>query len=651
MFLPKNEAELCLSGRLLALLLESLHPREVDVVKRRFGLGGNEPATLASVAQDPAFRVSRERIRQIEKAALRKLRLSPQYQALRHALDEDAGTVWAEIAQDAPFLKGSQLREARSRLAPVCLFAITLVHRSLLRWLEHYATPLGSGWYVAPLPVAELLSLSSRLLKVLRNNNQPMLFSHLCRTVEAEPMAVHIAIGCDSRMANIRGYVYEGTPTRRRRRRARLHGLLVQRHVRECIPGFVINDVYTAAFPGDPCSIRDLEIVMHDAPHLFLRCAEEGWIALSSRESLPPDTIPLWLGREDSEAPAEDGERARRQDPLNTSTATLAEFIRATLRRDGPLHLGKILALCRSQFGNRYPDSSIPAVIIQGNFVRLAPGVWGLPDHVSLLSENTWPSSLLLSEADCRMYTRSRHAGEPANIYPMWTPAMEYKWVVWAQYAASPDLFASLLFVADPTSWSASEEVQREWLDIKQEVGRYRLREPLKYHLAESLPSLKDLLRIAATAMVRGHISWISANRVVGQRIDSHRAATSLAILIELRLVESARHWQARHATTSACGPFVEKLIADLHEAGCLEWDSDMGREVGRIVVRAGQIPHDSWAPEAELLALRAAFETPDSTVVDGSDRDSSTVYTGGATSQHESTTLNPDIERFLAEP
>jgi RNA polymerase primary sigma factor len=54
-------------------LLETLSPREEKVIRLRFGLdsGGHE-RTLEEVGQD--FNVTRERIRQIEAKALRKLR-------------------------------------------------------------------------------------------------------------------------------------------------------------------------------------------------------------------------------------------------------------------------------------------------------------------------------------------------------------------------------------------------------------------------------------------------------------------------------------------------------------------------------------------------------------------------------------------------
>ena len=53
-------------------VLKSLTPREEMVLKMRFGVGGGTEHTLEEVGQ--SFTVTRERIRQIESKALRKLR-------------------------------------------------------------------------------------------------------------------------------------------------------------------------------------------------------------------------------------------------------------------------------------------------------------------------------------------------------------------------------------------------------------------------------------------------------------------------------------------------------------------------------------------------------------------------------------------------
>ena len=65
-------------------LLASLPDRERMVIELRFGLSGEQPATLEEVGR--AFGVTRERIRQIENNTLKKLEHLPEAQALRDAV-------------------------------------------------------------------------------------------------------------------------------------------------------------------------------------------------------------------------------------------------------------------------------------------------------------------------------------------------------------------------------------------------------------------------------------------------------------------------------------------------------------------------------------------------------------------------------------
>lgn len=66
---PESPAD---EERLNRLLFE-LHPRERHVLMRRFGLDGEEPAKLDTLAQE--FGLTRERVRQIELEALKYLRV------------------------------------------------------------------------------------------------------------------------------------------------------------------------------------------------------------------------------------------------------------------------------------------------------------------------------------------------------------------------------------------------------------------------------------------------------------------------------------------------------------------------------------------------------------------------------------------------
>jgi len=66
-------------------VLRTLTPREAEVLRRRFGIGDGTEHTLEEVGK--AFNVTRERIRQIESKALRKLRHPTRAKLLKPYLD------------------------------------------------------------------------------------------------------------------------------------------------------------------------------------------------------------------------------------------------------------------------------------------------------------------------------------------------------------------------------------------------------------------------------------------------------------------------------------------------------------------------------------------------------------------------------------
>lgn len=76
-------------------VLSTLRPREAEVIKMRFGLGGHAEHTLDEIV--PKFNVTRERIRQIETKALRKMReRGPRVKQLRRinsTLPDDHSTI------------------------------------------------------------------------------------------------------------------------------------------------------------------------------------------------------------------------------------------------------------------------------------------------------------------------------------------------------------------------------------------------------------------------------------------------------------------------------------------------------------------------------------------------------------------------------
>jgi len=82
---PADAASMSILKEQLAEVLKTLTPREEKVLSLRFGLDDGNPKTLEEVGKE--FNVTRERIRQIEAKALRKLRHPSRSKKLRDFMD------------------------------------------------------------------------------------------------------------------------------------------------------------------------------------------------------------------------------------------------------------------------------------------------------------------------------------------------------------------------------------------------------------------------------------------------------------------------------------------------------------------------------------------------------------------------------------
>ena len=82
---PVDAASMALMREQLSEVLKTLTPREARVLSLRYGLDDGNPKTLEEVGKE--FQVTRERIRQIEAKALRKLRHPSRSKKLKDFLD------------------------------------------------------------------------------------------------------------------------------------------------------------------------------------------------------------------------------------------------------------------------------------------------------------------------------------------------------------------------------------------------------------------------------------------------------------------------------------------------------------------------------------------------------------------------------------
>lgn len=83
-YAPHFKTEQCCLNEDVFMILDILDEREQFILKNRYGLEGQKPQTLEQLGKTLGF--SKERIRQIEESAIRKLRSNPNIQHLRDYL-------------------------------------------------------------------------------------------------------------------------------------------------------------------------------------------------------------------------------------------------------------------------------------------------------------------------------------------------------------------------------------------------------------------------------------------------------------------------------------------------------------------------------------------------------------------------------------
>lgn len=72
------------NAKIISDVFDTLTSKEADILKKRFGIDGDDPKTLEAIGEE--YQVTRERIRQIETKAIRKLRHPMRAAMLRQAL-------------------------------------------------------------------------------------------------------------------------------------------------------------------------------------------------------------------------------------------------------------------------------------------------------------------------------------------------------------------------------------------------------------------------------------------------------------------------------------------------------------------------------------------------------------------------------------
>jgi hypothetical protein len=581
-------------------LLGNLKPKEYKVLSCRYGFSNSIIMTLEDIGN--SLGLTRERIRQIEQKALKKLSVKKNTIQIIEAISNDQIEIFGSLSDSKGVLW--KKKGMMNKLPGEYRLAIDVVFNSFSSWLKSMAVEFDKGWLRSDLYTAEFKACQNKIKDIIVGRSLPIPFEIVTEFLEDEHQYAHFCASLLNSYYFFEGIMFSSQPGRRKQRQAQLYRVLQTTLFKKLEP---LVELYNDKYPSRQCSARDAQIVMADAPHLFLSLNEYGWTTLGVNISDPtnkPDD-PFEPSDEDNSDITNNDEA-----PVN-----LVSAVKQLLEANGPHHFVALRDHFVESFADKYSQNSLgPVLITYPDFERLAPGVYGLKKHVhpAMISQH---KELLLNYRDCALYIVSRWAGEQMLAYPWWTYEMEYAWCNWAQRHSSGPIFYSLMAISEPHNWPLNNDERLYWMEIKKTKAHYSLQFPFKYPLSDCLPSLRDLYAVMVVTHSQSSMNWVRVNRVLGRRVDNQLSATYLAALIALDALQPTDHWQLPHQAGTHLSVLIKELSLHLSKQGDVTWKSDLGQsyllymENKKLHYPLGWINKDDFKDLLDLLGSNKTEE------------------------------------------
>lgn len=538
-------------------IVSSLAERQRYVLAQRYGIDGVARRTLQEIAEEK--HVTRERIRQLEAKALQALRLPRHRRVLVEFLRVERGAIWSALSQDNDLVSESDLREAAKALDPWHALAIEVTHSDVREWIAANATAVGAGWLrtgLDPNRVAETTGLISRIVAGLKLP-QPM--ATIAALSGCLPSAVTLSIEHSTEMELFEGYIVSGRAGTRLRRLIRLHAIACELAGRCAFDLATLVAEYRARFSDDAVAPRIFQMQLDEAPHLFCKLHDSIWFVLGR------DVEPVVM----TSAPYERRIALEPAFEAGTIGAEIVEQLQAGPRRQVDLRDSVPDAV----EGN-VASSSVGAVLLSNPcFRRVSPGIFDLCRSGDVGNDPSILNSVFVNERQCHTYCLARYSGAPIDWYPAWGPALEHRLARWARHNAGPDLFGSLMYVIDPSKWSAPDNEMAVWRRSQEQYQSWRIGVPRRFALGRRFLDANQVLPTLAQLAFHGWTSWMAVNRTTDAPIHIQDSADILALLIKAELVIAPDDWQKPHIAHPKATELFIRARTEMHAAGVLGWE------------------------------------------------------------------------------
>lgn len=171
---------------LISALLSCLTDKEADVLKRRYGLSGVGKETLEAIGA--SYHVTRERVRQIENLAVKKIKDAPQFHSLIRPIEhvivstlEDHGTIMSEQHLLDELGSGNRITEFDQAM----IFLLTELLNDRISKVGPDKTFV-KGWRTKTADLEFISHTLELLTQTIREANLPMNLEALLKTLKED---------------------------------------------------------------------------------------------------------------------------------------------------------------------------------------------------------------------------------------------------------------------------------------------------------------------------------------------------------------------------------------------------------------------------------------------------------------------------------
>lgn len=519
-----SEAEMLNLERFVEDMLESqIDPTAMQVAARRTG---NE--TLEQIGQ--SLGLSRERIRQIDRSTLQKIRQLPEFSYFKLLLHSHRSDIERQLLGSDGCARISNLRRNFNQSALVSL-SIRCLYGSLSSYADANFVRFRNLYVRSGTDIDKLEAEFNVIEHAIETLSMPVRTEMALQELDVSIDALRWFSVTTNKFGLAGNYLHRGRLTSRVQRTIQLVRIASGCYGGEPASLHQLLSTFRSVFPSAPCSFRDFRHTTSEYSHQFVSLCDAGYSAICKYSALDDRALSL-----NAQEPLLDADECRSLDPwpLQTEMAGLVDEI-------GPAPLLTIRDEFVHRFGQKWSANSVfPTLKSTPYFTRMAPGIIGTLPMTSDPDKLTM-RACLQSQTQVRFYVLAQ-LSESRITYPLWNPEVEFQWCAWGDENLPGRLYASLLSVADPDAWPISESEKRLWTERIESDGSFAISiTPLR--LSAAAPSIREIFALSLFASRYPTISWMDINRVLGNRIDSRKSLSYAAILSKVGVLRLPQDW------------------------------------------------------------------------------------------------------------